>query len=378
MVPIGLLVGTALLGVLLPVAPIPAGASSGSAVDSAIHQLRATPGAPIGVIAVIDRRGHVDVHSAGTSTLGVSTPITLQDHLRLASVAKAFSGAAALSLVGKGTLHLRDTVGKWLPSLPEQWSKVTLAELLQHTSGIDDFSQQPAFQEAVVENLTNPPPPAALLTYAAKELTFTPGTKYAYSNSDNIIVGLMVQAATHQSYEHELATQVYGPLHLSQTSLPSGVALPTPFASGYQPDPPNQPEDVTELVAAGWAWASGGVVSTPADATAFVRGYVRGATTTRSVHSTQLATFRPGSSEPPGPGTNSAGLAIFRYKTSCGTVYGHTGNTSGYTQFIAATPDGSDSVTVSVNAQITPKRNPAAFAELQKVELAGVCEALGR
>lgn len=365
---------------LLPVTGQQAGATSRAdraALDAAMRQLLATNNGPPGVIAVIDRYGHIDIHSAGTSQVGESTPITGQDHLRLASVAKAFSGAVALSLVAQGTLHLTDTVGKWLPTLPSQWSKVTLAQLLQHTSGIDDFSQTKAFQDAVIANLTNPPPPATLLTYADPELKFTPGSEYEYSNSDNIVVALMVQAATGRSYEEELATQVYGPLGLANTSLPSGVAMPAPIAAGYQPDPPNQPEDVTELIAAGWAWASGGIVSTPLDATAFVRGYARGATTNAATHAIQMTTFRPGSSEPPGPGANSAGLAIFRYQTECGTVYGHTGNTSGYTQFIASTPDGSESVTVSVNSQITPKTNPVAFAALQKVELAGVCTALG-
>jgi D-alanyl-D-alanine carboxypeptidase len=374
---VAMMVATALLACGVVRAPL-AGATPRSPLDRAMRQLLATPNGPIGVIAVIDRHGRIDIHSAGTSQVGKSTPITGQDHVRLASVAKAFSGAVALSLVAKGTLHLTDTVGKWLPTLPSQWSEVTLAQLLQHTSGIDDFSQTDAFQEAVRANLTTAPPPATLLTYADPELNFTPGSKYEYSNSDNIIVALMIQAATGQSYENELATQVYGPLRLANTSLPSGVAVPAPIAAGYQPDPPNKPEDVTELIAAGWAWASGGVVSTPLDATAFVRGYARGATTNSATRAVQMATFRPGSSEPPGPGKNSAGLAIFRYKTKCGTVYGHTGNTSGYTQFIASTADGSKSVTVSINAQITPKSNVVAFAALQRVELAGVCRALGR
>jgi D-alanyl-D-alanine carboxypeptidase len=367
----------ALVLTIVPIATPPAGASSRAALNRTMRQLLATHDGPIGVIAVIDRNGRIGVHSMGTSQLGQSTPMTADDHLRLASVSKAFSGAVALSLVAKGTLHLSDTVGKWLPTLPSEWSKVTLAELLQHTSGIDDFSQSDDFLTAVKANLTNPPPPATLLNYADPELTFTPGTKYEYSNSDNIIVALMVQAATGQSYENELATQVYGPLGLTNTSLPSGVAMPTPIGFGYQPDPPNQPEDVTELIAAGWSWASGGIVSTPLDSTAFVRAYARGATTNQATHAIQMSTFRPGSSEPPGPGTNSAGLAIFRYQTECGTVYGHTGNTVGYTQFIASTADGTDSVTVSVNAQISPKTNPVAFAVLQKVELAGVCTALG-
>ncbi|HEY5164904.1 MAG TPA: peptidase S12, partial [Acidimicrobiia bacterium] len=85
-----------------------------------------------------------------------------------------------------------------------------------------------------------------------------------------------------------------------------------------------------------------------------------------------------GNSEPPGPGVNAAGLGIFRYQTSCGTVYGHTGNTAGYTQFIAATRDGSRSATVSVNAQVNPRTDAKLFPTLRRVFSTAVCAALAR
>ncbi len=68
--------------------------------------------------------------------------------------------------------------------------------------------------------------------------------------------------------------------------------------------------------------------------------------------------------------------AIFRYKTRCGTVYGHTGNTPGYTQFISATRDGSRSATVAVNAQITPGSDAKTFAKLRNIFELAVCAAV--
>jgi len=67
---------------------------------------------------------------------------------------------------------------------------------------------------------------------------------------------------------------------------------------------------------------------------------------------------------------------VFRYQTPCGTVYGHTGNTSGYTQFIAASRNGSRSTSVSINAQITPKTNPQLFEEVRALFGLAVCAAL--
>src|SRR5215212_9770573 len=116
-------------------------------------------------------------------------------------------------------------------------------------------------------------------------------------------------------------------------------------------------------------WATGGMVSTPADLNTFVRAYVKGDLFDLQTRSKQRRVFEGGGSEPPGPGKNSAGLGIFRYETKCGTVWGHTGNTLGYTQFMAANSNGSRSVTVSVNTQLT--RGDGAegvFKALRRVE----------
>ena len=324
----------------------------------------------------------VSVVTAGAAQAGAATSPTDSDHIRVASVSKAFGGAAALALIARHTLALDDTIGKWLPSLPKAWDAVTLGELLHHTSGIPDFSACPSFHTAVIASLLNPPPPQQLLSYvenppcynAEMPLAFMPGTKYEYSNSDNVIVGLMIEAATHEDYSSIMSAIVLQPLGLSGTTLPSSALMPAPYVHGYAPDPPQAREDVSEALAAGWSWASGGVVSTPADANRFVRAYVRGTLTNSATRAKQFQ-FVNGSSEPPGPGTNSAGLAIFRYQTPCGTVFGHTGNTLGYTQFIAASASGGNSVSITVNEQITPKTDQTLFTQLRGIFELGVCAA---
>jgi D-alanyl-D-alanine carboxypeptidase len=346
------------------------------AVEDAAAELVAKPDGPPGVIVVVQRHNDRRVIRAGVANLQTGARLRVDDHIRLASVAKAFSGATALSLVARGVFSLEDTVGKWRPDLPHEWANITLRQLLNHTSGIPDFSKEEAFIEALRASLLVAPPPVQLLSYIEKpEPIFTPGTQYAYSNSDNIIVGLMIEAATGRSYERALHRRVAAPFGLFDTTLPSDGELPRPFVHGYERDDTGMPEDVSEIFAAGWAWASGGVVSTPEDANEFVRRYVAGQETDAETHAQQFRFVPGGSSEPPGPGTNSAGLAIFRYQTRCGTVYGHTGNTLGYTQFISATADGKRSATVSINARITPELNPARFAELRELYELAVCAA---
>jgi D-alanyl-D-alanine carboxypeptidase len=357
----------------LAVAGAAAVPSAGATLQQAMNAYVAQAGGAPGIVVAIGRGKQFTLRTAGVANIVTKAKPAANDQMRMASVAKAFSGAAALSLVSRGKLKLSDTVGKVIPKMPVEWKNVTLAELLGHTSGIPDFTGFGDFHKALFASLQKAPPPRTLLTYITDpKLNFTPGTKYEYSNSDNILVGLMIQNATHRSYESVLATNVLAPLHLSRTSLPRGTTLAAPFIHGYDIRPPI--EDVTTQIAAGWSWASGGVVSTPKDALAFVRGYVSGALVNKSTRAAQF-TFRPGSSEPQGPGTNYAGLAVFKYVTSCGTMYGHTGNTNGFTQFVASSADGSRGVTVSINGQITPKNNPKFFPALRHIYELAVCAA---
>src|ERR671921_63689 len=340
-------------------------------------------GGPPGVIAVIQRGKHREAHTFGVANVRTGRPMRIDDRMRIASVAKAFSGAVALSLVSKGALSLNATIGKLLKDLPEPppaaWADITLRQLLNHTSGLPDILEDKDFVDALGDSLTKAPPPEKLLTYVYNNdppLRFVPGSKYQYSNSDNIAVALMVEAATGTSYEEQLRKRVYRPLGLKKTTLPRGTNMRKPFIHGYDTSQ-QPPEDVSEDFAAGWAWASGGIVSTPADLNTFIRGYVGGKLFDERTQAKQRRVVEGGSSEPPGPGKNSAGLALFRYETRCGTVWGHTGNTLGYTQFMAASPNGSRSATVSINSQLAPPvGDPDAFKALRRAEGLAVCAAL--
>jgi len=362
------------LGAAPAAAESPPEQSSGE-LQRALTALVQEPGGPPGVIVTLGSGSRLTVLRAGAGDLATGRAPQPADAMRVASVAKAFSGATALGLVARGALSLDERVGQLLPYLPRQWHQVTLRQLLAHTSGIPDFSRSPRFQAALVASLQDPPPPRDLLGFVDDPaLLFPPGTQYRYSNSDNIAVALMVEAATGRPYADVLQEVVLDPAGLAGTSLPVGSALPAPYIHGYDVSEA-PPEDVSTAVAAGWSWASGGVVSTPQDLARFIGAYVRGAFTDGATRAQQFD-FRPGSSEPPGPGENSAGLALFRYDTRCGTVYGHTGNTLGYTQFAAATQDGMRTVTVSVNAQIMPDSAPERFAELRRVFELATCAAV--
>jgi D-alanyl-D-alanine carboxypeptidase len=129
------------------------------------------------------------------------------------------------------------------------------------------------------------------------------------------------------------------------------------------------------VLSASGVWASGGIVSTPADLTRFIRGYAGGALVSPATLREQRR-WIDGASEPAGPGKNKAGAAIFRYSTRCGVVLGHTGNFPGYTQLIAATPDGRRSLTFSLTTQVNEATKPDLLKKLREVEENFVCALL--
>jgi D-alanyl-D-alanine carboxypeptidase len=374
------LVAVGLLTLSLGAPPAFAGAKQADGrLDRALSELVQVPSGPPGVIAVVQRGEDREVHRAGIANRELGGRLGPDQSMRLASVAKAFNGAVALRLVERGQLGLDQSIRELLPWLPADWQPVTLRQALQHTSGLPDYIHSPDFVADFSADPRGQISPVQLIEYAATlPVNFPPGSRYEYSDTDNIVVGLMAQQATGQSYETLLKRLVFRRLRLRQTIMPPGFTLPQPFIHGYSFDAPGLPlEDVSEAISASGAWASGGLVSTAADLNTFIRAYAGKELLGKGIRRQQRSFHLGGASDPPGPGQNAAGLAIFRYETSCGIVLGHTGSFPGYTQFAAASSNGRRSVTVSVNLQLTPTIGPpGAYDALVRAREAAVCAAL--
>jgi D-alanyl-D-alanine carboxypeptidase len=376
---IGLLVASVLA---VPVgfsaaAPAAPGRDAASRLQDAIDGLVDEPNGPPGAVVVVQRGSGREVFRAGVADIDRTAPPGPDLFMRIASTAKAYSGGVALALVDDGVLALDDTIGDRLPWAPAAWSAVTLKQALHHTSGLPDYTMDRQFGEHLTAHLTRPLPPRRLLRFVTdKPLRFAPGTDFHYSNTDNIVVALMTQSATGRRYDQLLDRRVLSPLGLYRTSLPQGVRLSSPSLHGYEHEADGALTDVSRLMAAGYAWASGGIVGTPSDQNRFIRGYVGHKLFTRRTQEAQFQWRRGAHSEPPGPGVNAAGLGVFRYRTGCGTVFGHTGNIFGYTQFLAASANGRRSVVVSINSQATPATAPIVFRHLRDVFRLAVCTAL--
>ena len=370
----------ALLAVLLAVVALPPAAAQARTRDALDHRLDRivdARGGPPGLSVLIHRDGRDEFRARGVADVRTGRRPARDDHMRIASMAKAFSGAVALAEVTKGRLTLADTIAQRLPGLLPKAGPVTLAQALQHVGGLPEYIRSEAFVEELTRHPTAYVSPQRLVGFVKDDpLEFTPGSRYQYSDTDNLVVGLMAQAATGATYEELLASDVYAPLGLTQTSMPRTVAMPRPYLHGYDVQAGRAPEDVSRVINPAGAWASGGIVSTPVEVGRFFRAYVAGRLFDAAARQAQM-TFRPGSSSPPGPGRNDAGLGVFRYTTRCGVVYGHTGSFPGYRLFAASNADGTRSVVFSVNAQIVPgSGTQTVAAAIRAAQETAVCRAL--
>jgi D-alanyl-D-alanine carboxypeptidase len=362
-----------LVGLSLLVAAQPAAAQGDTraALQRQLDALVAADGGPPGAVVTLRRGSRTTVLTSGVADVASGGRPRASDHMRIASVAKTFNGAVVLRLVARGRMRLGSTIGDVLPRLPRAWRGVTVRRMLNHTSGLPDYTQSDGFREQFQTDPDGVVSPAKIIGWVRRDpLDFRPGSRYAYSNTDNIVLGLMAQTVTGTSYGTLLCRFVFRPLGLRETSLPTRARLPRPFLHGYVTEPGSPPEDVSTVLSPSGAWASGGIVSTPLELNRFIRGLLGARLFPRAVQRDQFRFVAGGESSPPGPGRNSAGLALFRYRTRCGTVYGHTGNFPGYVQFAAATRDGQRAVTTSLNI---PAPEGALLEQLRGMQETAVC-----
>lgn len=363
----------ALAACLLPAMGLAAKPIRTGPVQRGIDGLVDAKGGPPGAIVTLHRPGGTTVLRAGRSDIERSRSPRGRDHMRIASISKAFNGAVTLRLVARGKLDLDDTIGEWLPELPVAWAAVTVRQMLNHTSGLPDYTKSAGFVAQAENDPQGFVSPTDIVGWViADDLEFTPGSRYEYSNTDNIVVGLIAEQATGRSYRDLLTKIVFDRAGLSDTSFPTRrIPLPKPYIHGYT-TATKPPTDVTEFLSPSGAWASGAIVSTPRELGRFIRADLGRRLFGADEQREQMALV-PGSSSPPGPGVNSAGLSLFRYESRCGTVYGHTGNFPGYVQWAAATANGKRSVTTSLNI---PAPTGELLKELRSVQAKAVCALL--
>jgi D-alanyl-D-alanine carboxypeptidase len=327
--------------------------------DATERAVRAAVADGVPGVTVTVRRGHGRwAATAGVGDLETGKPRSARDHYRIASITKTFVATVVLQLEAEGRLSLDDTVDKWLPGLVRgnghDGSRITIRQLLNHTSGIFDYLKDPGFQQTYMtpdgfmKHRFDEAAPEELLAIAMKNRPyFEPGASFAYSNTNYVLAARVIEKATGNEYGDEIDRRIIAPLHLASTSVPTTrVTLPRPSSRAYSKlarTDTGPTYDVTELNPR-LAYGSGQMVSSSADLTRFYSALLGG----RLLPPEQLKQMR--TTVPSSRETSRYGLGLVDRKLSCGVhVWGHDGGIHGSNSGAVTTGNGRHSLAVNFN-----------------------------
>lgn len=334
----------------------PAGEGAGHERTRAAMEAAVRDGIP-GVLArAHDGQGPWE-GSAGVSDLTTRRPYLPGDHFRTASIAKTFVATVLLQLEAEGRVAMTDTVDARLPGVVRgnghDGRKVTIAQLLNHTSGVFNYLDDPtvrekAYGKAFLEHRHEAWSGEQLVRLAMTHApTFEPGTGWSYSNTEYTLAAMIVERVTGRPYATELRRRITEPLGLHSTTLPGADGrLPRPSGRAYTRfhDDPGTTHDVTEFNAS-LLWAVGDMISTTADLDRFL-GALLGGRLLPPAQLTRMTTTVPMGNEP----DIATGLGLFRYRLPCGVeVWGHDGLFYGTQSIAYATRDAGHRLVLDFN-----------------------------
>lgn len=312
-----------------------------------LDRLVSDTGFPGVVAAVGDADGHVRTYTSGTGDLATGEAVPADARVRIASNTKMFTATVVLQLVEEGKVDLDAHVERYLPGVVRgpggDGRRITVRQLLQQTSGLPDYDslviEAGGSMGAVAHTYFEP---HDLLDAAlAEERHFTPGSRWEYSNTNYVVLGLLVQRVTERPVGEEITRRIIDPLHLRDTYWPrvGEQRIRGSHPHGYLADAPGAPwQDITRMDPS-LGWAAGQLVSTPADLGAFMTALVGGELLAPAQLAEMQETVRaPHFDAEPGW---RYGLGLARAELDCGVVgWGHGGDIQGFETRNLVTDDG--------------------------------------
>jgi D-alanyl-D-alanine carboxypeptidase len=281
--------------------------------------------------------------TSGHGNLKPKTPMRARDRFRVGSITKPFVATVVLQLVAEQKLALEDTVERWLPGVVPNGERITVRQLLDHTSGLFDFGGDPDFVAQAVRDPLRVWTPREIVAIAtAHPPTFAPGAGWSYSDTNYFVLGLIVEAATRRSLASELRGRIFTPLRLRATSLPTHPGIAGRHAHGYFLRPL---VDVT-VGSPSVQWAAGALVSNADDLARFFRALLSG----HLLRPHLLRLMKTTVAAPQLGPRYAYGLGLEKVPEPCGAVWGHTGGSPGYVVDALNSKHARRQVVVLVNA----------------------------
>ncbi len=271
------------------------------------------PGASQAVVVPGEGRGYgVD----GDADMEADVAVRADDLFRIGAITKTYTAAVVLQLHDEGLLHVDDPLEQWVPGVFEG-EGITLRHLLGHTSGIFNYTDDPAFTLALDEYH----PPEELVEFAVEHgLQFAPGTAYSYSNTNYILLGMVTAEATGDGWASQVRLRLLEPLGLEATFIEGEEEIPGGTVRGHLGG-----LEATDTIDMSLAWAAGCVVADSDDMLTWIDALLVGEALSDDARELLLT---PGQLD---DGTSTPyGLGVRIYPSEPGTWIGHTGSTMGF------------------------------------------------
>lgn len=299
--------------------------------------------------------------ASGTPERGGTTPVAPDARFRIASITKTFVATVVLQLVQEGQLRLDEPLSNYLPSFPDA-QQVTIRQLLNHTSGIPDYGRTHGFAKELLAHRDRRWSTAEVLgLIAGRDRDFAPGTGYAYSNTDYVLLGQVIGAVTGSTWAQQVRRRILDPLNLADTHVAGAEPVPGGVLPGYfDADNDGDREDFE----AGRPWPAletsegpaGAITSTAADVATFGDALFGG----RLLAPTTLRQMTAEGPHHPRNRNYGLGLEVLRpdYRT---TIWGHGGFLPGFQSVLWYVPSADLVIVVLANDAFA---NPSDLAEL--------------
>ncbi|PHR15222.1 MAG: serine hydrolase [Aequorivita sp.] len=269
---------------------------------------------------------------------------------RLGSITKQFTAMLIMQLVAEGKLDLQATVSKYLPDYSKvNGDKITIHQLLTHTSGTPNYT---SFSNFFKELSRNPYTPTEMVRlFADSTLTFTPGEKFAYSNSGYIVLGAIIEAVTGKSYETVLQEKILEPLNMKNTGYDHHNTILKKRASGYEMK--GSVVENAQYLDMSTPYAAGSMYSTVEDLFLWDRALYTEKLLPKKYLDMMYGKYSPAFGQYYGYGWETGKMPVGNTKDSV-AIIAHSGGINGFNTFITRMPQEQDAIILLNNVGRAP------------------------
>jgi D-alanyl-D-alanine carboxypeptidase len=279
---------------------------------------------------VVVRKGY------GQANVELAAPARPTTVYRIGSLTKQITAAAIMKLVEQGRVHLDDDLARWVPELPLHGKRVTVEQLLTHTSGIKDYTELPAFdRQSALENTHE----EVLGFLRDQPLDFAPGEHWKYDNTGYFLLGLIIERAARKPYARFVEDELLRPVGLVHTRYCDNAPILAERAAGYA----LYDEQLVNAAPLGMAapFAGGGMCSTADDLANWAQALAGGRVVSATSYAKMTTAARPKDGHDTFYGFGLRLCPLYAH-----AAVHHTGHINGFAGFLATLPD--DDVTIAV------------------------------